>query len=81
MAIHKGPPLDIKKEIYTYHPPLRPEEHGGATEIGSFHGSDIKFDRDFKKCKDCGGTGTKWVKRRRSSRLTECGCKYTVRLK
>jgi hypothetical protein len=74
MRITKGPEIP-KTDVFNKQPPVSEEDHGHAFgDIGTFNGSDIKFKRDWDKCPDCGGTGRKWLKRRRSSRLVTCEC-------
>ena len=76
MKIHKGPPIH-RDEIYKPQPPVEygdnSVEMGG---LGTFHGSDIKYKRDYNKCPKCGGVGRKWVVTGEKQRLINCECEY-----
>ena len=61
-------------DVYRYTKPPDEVTHKGDSEFGLFHGSDIKWKRDFSICPICGGVGRYFKRRKMSSRMVICDC-------
>jgi len=80
MRIDNKGSMDMK-DVYQFTPPPSESSHVPFSNIGTFHGSDIKYKRDWNKCPKCGGLGRvfKRVEKRpgklaHTKRLVKCEC-------